>query len=225
MRKTWNFTLVEMLVVIAIIAILAGLTMPAVNTARQKARTVQVMADINALRTALIGMDSTYGASYKVASGKYAWDNAGGASVTSGDSPAADTIKIGGNTDAATYDALLYELTMTERRDGNAIEPKVNTRKLTFMEPRSNNAVFTDPWGTRYIIVMNVNNAKYIKHTVDSDNLANPAESSFKLFTKYLIYSCGPNKKDNEGMNRSNGGTVTDKGKGIADDINSWDKY
>jgi prepilin-type N-terminal cleavage/methylation domain-containing protein len=55
------FTLVEMLVVISIIAVLAGMLLPAISSAKISAQKTQVKLEINQLATAIQNYDSAYG--------------------------------------------------------------------------------------------------------------------------------------------------------------------
>ena len=201
-----NFTLVELLVVVGIIAILAGLLTPAVIGAQQQGRITQAKSDMATILMALKGLDGTYGKMVFKDSNKYYMGNKEW--TTDSFSGNVKNAKLVGPSNKDDYYAFVAELSdPANGKSGFTIS--VNKRKMKFLDPKPeyNPAVaydddtnkphlWLDPWGNPYVVLVNVDY---------TDQIVDPTDNAKLVSGKAIAYSYGPDgasandddKKDN----------------------------
>ena len=239
MKKRFRrFTLVEMLTVVAIIGILAGLIIPTVVIAQRRGRETQAKSDISGIMTALKQLKSDYNR-YLAQSGSAYY--AGGVSASSSQI-SSFTCSVGHSSsqthtvirvDGDLYDALIAELS-APKNGGLSSDMKklVNKRKKTYLDPKNGfvptdnynitankEKLWRDPWGNPYVIFIGV----------DTDHQLKMADTnSSSIATGIAVYSFGPNGENDGGCNSalddcisSIDGNGSDNHKNH-DDIASW---
>lgn len=232
--KRHDFSLVELLVVIGIIGLLAGLLLPAVSSGRQKGMITQAKADMNSIRMALKNVETNYGQMVKMDNGKADFN---GKSVSKKsetvDSNTIDeiilgNIDLGGSDSVDAYNAFIRELSVPQELDTD--EKNINKRNIKFLDPRPEydedavETIWRDPWGTPYTILINVNYTDKVYIPIESTKVrsgataANIKSNNWLLSGNAFLYSWGPNGEDDRGLNQNNVGDNT------TDDICSWEK-
>jgi prepilin-type N-terminal cleavage/methylation domain-containing protein len=202
------FTLVELLTVIAIIAILMGLLFPAISTVKEQARKAQAKNDCVGIVAAVKAYFTEYG--------KYP--------STSTTTPTADTT-VGGETTNNNAD-LFY--TLRARDAGINATHKMNPRRIVFFEGKSVTnpdvpkagfvdaagkgvaGAFYDPWGTQYGVCIDY----------DYDNQIKVNYTDFS--TNYPQVGCGAYSLGKDQKLGNNGDGKYRNGTTPSDDVISW---
>ena len=211
--------MVELLLVIAIIAILAGIAIPVVGGMNKKGKETKARSEINAIKLAFQQFETDYGAFPQIKRSGVDIDDlitTKGTEkldlkvVTSFNSSDDDNKKKKANN---AYDEFMQILTMTIVKDGlitgkNGGEAYTttdnpNTKRKRYLDPPTKKVkenfegnegyFFLDPWGRRYNIALDWNYDGKIENT-SSDKFGGETEN---LMGKIFIFSYGDGNTDN----------------------------
>lgn len=226
MKKTFRrFTLVEMLTVVAIIGILAGLIIPTVVIAQRRGRETQAKSDISGIMTALKQLKSDYN--------RILLKNG----VINGSTAAAPSNDIS-TINGTTYETLIAELSVPKNAGlTQTASTRINKRKKVYLDPKNGfdptinynagtNAekLWLDPWGGGYVIYINTSGTQAIQlpgTQKDPDHTDTPKT----IATDIAVYSVGPNGEDDKGCNSTLEDCIKkndDENHKNHDDIASW---
>ena len=212
----FGFTLVELLTVIAIIAILMGLLFPAIGVVKEQARKTQAKNDV----TNIVASVKQYYTEY----GKYP-------PLTDPPAPATIDQVMGDPASGATLHNDVLFNTLRAIPDGLNTSNKYNPRKIVFFEGKSvsnpqtpragfvdqvgsaEKGRFFDPWGKEYGIVIDSDYDNVISVEAQYEDFRSPQQPRVGVGA----FSMG---KDN--TLGDNGNKTYKKSSTISDDIISW---
>ncbi len=195
------YTLVEILMVVGIIAILVGLAIPVLNSARATAKLNKAAAECNSIALAIKNFEAEYGQMPNPTGS--AWGS-GTNAFYMGQTPKSNKMEWDGSDTEKFYKTFFammigyqYDDATKTPVSGNADNGwDNNAKKIKFLDPTAdyaNNKGYLDPWGKPYSIVYRLDGE--IKNTFNLYNDSNVEE--VKLLTPIAVYTSEGNFKGN----------------------------
>ena len=172
------FTLLELMVVIAIVAVLAGLMFPAVQSVLERAKKVQAKNDLTQIVTAVNAFYTEYG--------RYPTTATTDATATYG----------GSTSSKALFDEL---------RAKNTSSTALNSRQIVFISPPEDGSVanpkgkigsdgqFHDPWSSAYRVEMDADYNNIVANPYTNGSAGGDPNASYALRQGVIAWSLGKN--------------------------------
>ncbi len=164
MKKS-NFTMIEVLVVMAIITVLMGILIPAVSKGMKKARKQESKTAIKTLYMAVKQYESTYGFL-----------------PFTGETGGTSDLKISDN----QYDKLLDTLAGINDTANDTVD--TNPRKIKFLQLDNDNT-YNDSWSKRFKVALDLDYDEDIEGSI-----IDGVDNASSVNTKIVIWSGGPDE-------------------------------
>ena len=192
--KRRSYTLVEILMVVGIIAILVGLAIPVLNSARSSARLNKASAECNSIALAIKNFETEYGQMPNPAA---ASDGASAPTATFNNLYAPTDNELKQESDVGTTSAYYKLFTMLTMYDPSNHTQKItsgyknNVKKMVFLDPPPSYAegkTYLDPWGKPYTILYRVDGESSMEFSLYAGtNSVN--DRKIKLLTPIAVYT------------------------------------